>query len=172
VAAVEEKEGVLAVLARPGALTPAGIAALADRVKVDLEVVEPVPVAMAPPKDGDPRAAAGSLAATAGVWAVGEEGPGLRAFASRWLLAPEALVRAAPGWTPDVEARRYALPKAPSGPSGMKIAPSAAAVPGVLAVFPALAEETITVVGRTSAAPWEAVRKALEAVVPGAAEKR
>jgi hypothetical protein len=168
---VEAKEDLFFVLAKPGALTPAGLAALGEKVRVDLEIVEPVPVALVPGKDADPLVAARALANVAGVWAVAEEPKGLRAYVTRHLLDPAAPAKAAPGWTMDVEARRYAIPKAPLGPPGMKIATSVGALPGVLAVFPALAEETVTVIGRKAPAPWPEVLKALQGVVPGAAEK-
>jgi len=167
----EAKGEEVEVLAKSGELPPEALARLAAAAKVQVEILEPVPVALAPGKDADPIAASRGLARAAGTWYVAEEKERLRAFVTRLLLDPAVLRKAAPAHEPDVEARRYAIPGVSPGPPGMKVAQAVQALPGVLAVVPDLAVESVTVVGRRGEAAWASVLEALRGVVPGAAEK-
>jgi hypothetical protein len=163
VLSVEVKEDVITVLAKTGAQLTARAA--------DLEILEPATVTLTRGEGASPLEARHGVMLTAGVWSLKEQEGSLTAYVTPFLLDPAALAKAAPGWTLDVESRRYAIPKAPTGPPGMRIANAVSPLPGVLAVFPALADETVTVVGRKSPAPWPEVLKALRAVLPEAAEK-
>ncbi len=155
-----QEDGVL-VLAKAGALRPDSLARFAAEAKVEIEVLEPAPVALLMVGDADLLSAARSLAQVPGVWAVAEEEKGLRAWVTRLLLDPAALAKALPVFEADVEERRYAIPGVSPGPTGMKVATAVQDLPGVLAVRPVLAAQTVTVVGRKGAVSWPAVLQAL-----------
>lgn len=79
---------------------------------------------------------------------------------SRLLLDARRLEEAAE-CASDLEVRRYDLPEVSTGPPGMRIAQAVRNIPEVLGVFPALASESVTVVGRREKVPWPDVLAAL-----------
>jgi hypothetical protein len=167
----EAKGEVVVLLAKPGALSPGVLSRLAGEAKVVAEVLEPVPVALVAKEGAEALVAARALANTPGIWSVAEETDRLRAWVTRLLLHPGVLGKGAPRYAVDVEARRYAIPGVSLGPPGMKVPAAVQDLPGVLSVIPALASETITVVGRRGVVSWPAVLEALRGTGLAAAEK-
>ena len=168
----EKAEERVTLFAKPGAFTPALLARLSAGNRWVVDLLEPAPVRLTAKEKGDPLVAARTLAGVPGVWAVAEEEGRLRAWATRILLDPAALAKALPEYAADIEARRFSIPRVSLGPPGMKVAQAVQDLPGVLSVVPALASESITVVGRHEGVAWPGVLEALRRVVPAAAEAR
>ena len=166
----EGKEGVL-LLAKPGMLRPEALSRLAAEAKVELEILEPVPVAFRAKGETDALADARALSNVPGVWYAAEEKGVLRAWVTRLLLLPGPFESALPRYGSDFEAHRYAIPGVSLGPPGMRVATAVQDLPGVLSVFPALASETITIVGRREGASWAGVLDALQGAGVKAREK-
>ena len=163
VARAEVGENEVVVLVRPGTLLPID--------STSVEVLEPAPVSLRSLEAGDLLVSARALAAVPGVWSVVDRKEGLRAWVTRLLLDPAAMKKALPALDLDVEERRYALPGVSQGPPAMKIAPPLLALPGILTLRPALASESLSIVGRKGVVDWAAVLKALRGAVPDAKEK-
>lgn len=170
----EQTNAGVVLKGRPGAIRPAGLAARAAESGAAIrEFLSPVPITLTSKGKGDALAATRALAGLAGVWqAAEEEGGAVRAWVMPLLLDPEALAAKVPGWEGDFETRRFAIPGVSQGPPGMRVASRVRETPGILAVTPALASETVTVVGRKGEVDWTAVLTALRSTTPGAAEAK
>jgi len=153
--AVEELEGVewaadndasFDVAVTAGSVTPAQVLAAVKKAGGRATVIAPVAVTFTMRRNGsgwDEQ----EITALPGVHAV-EFGDPAIVWCAPLLLDAVALARAAPGWKIDANETTYRLKEYPSTPSGARVARSALAVAGVLAVFPDIAEKRIRVVAR------------------------
>jgi hypothetical protein len=135
----------LIVEADPGSLAPGAVAAAAKDVGLEAELVRPVPVHFKPKgrKAPDPMS---QLARVPGVWYVSFDGP--TAWVTPFLIDPDVLAKAAPQHETGLETRRYTFKSTPKGGSGATLARAPLQVAGVLAVFPDIFDDAVTVVGR------------------------
>lgn len=136
--------GFVEVWCAKGAVTPDQVAAIAAAAKQDLEVVDPVRVAVkAARKDAD---VATSLAKVAGLRHVATTEAGTVAWISRWLLKPVHLE--AHGLEGDVAAVVYRFEDLPDGPPVVKHLMRPFTEKGVLSVVPRVKEGAIEVIVR------------------------
>lgn len=136
--------GFVEVWCAKGAVTPDQVAAMAAAAKQDLDVVEPVRVAVkAARKDAD---VASSLKKVAGLRHKASTEAGAVAWISRWLLKPAHLE--AQGLEGDVAAVVYRFKDLPDGPSVVKHLMRPFAEKGVLSVVPRVKEGAIEVIVR------------------------
>jgi hypothetical protein len=156
----EEMERAWSVAPHPKGtriVAPAGTFTVETFRKRGLKIVEPVEVRLTPARDAD--GARVRLLKVAGVWWVGGRKE-LRAYVSSLLLLPDPLLKAAPGATVDIEARRFELPDVPKGGRGWGVAAAPLQTPGVLSIFPDIFGESQRVVGRKGEVSWKRVRDA------------
>jgi len=173
VSKVVSKGGLITIDAAPGKLDGATIEKFAVEAKVKGRLMHPVPVAVDPGVDDAPDPAA-ALRKVAGVWsASGGERP--RAYVSSLVLDPAALRAASPGHVLDLEVRSYRFKDMPKGGRGATVSKAPLGVSSVLAVFPDVLADALTVIGRRDFDD-KAVRTALARsgsppIAPAAAEK-
>ncbi len=136
--------GFVELRAAPGTVTPLALAAMAKDAKLELEVIDPVRVALERTRGEGPMSKA--AATVPGVRHVDETASGCIAWVSRWLLHPERLAHV--GLKGDVASVVYRFESLPTGVRVVGHLRRPFAEKGVLSVVPRVAENAIEVIVR------------------------
>lgn len=136
--------GFVEVWGTKGAVTPTHVDAIAAATKREIEVVDPVRVAVTATRDGIVPAKA--IAGVAGVRHVTTAASATTAWISRWLLHPRHLE--ARGLRGDVAAVTFRFANLPDGPPAAKHFMRPFAEKGVLSVVPRVKDGAIELVVR------------------------